>query len=82
MKTAAQNGKHGRSIVLGKEMFSGYTSTSPERVSVRKEGEGHSMEMDISTARTFLSSRFAKGEEIVDYWERLNVPNGAEILKV
>ena len=63
-------------------MFSGYTSTNPERVSVREEGEGHSMEMDISTALTFLSSRFAKGEEIVDYWERLNVPNGAEILKV
>ena len=27
-------------------------------------------------------SRFAKGEEIVDYWERLNIPNGADILEV
>ena len=29
MKTAARNGKHGRSIVWGKEMFSGYTSLNP-----------------------------------------------------
>ena len=48
MKTVTQSRKHGRSIVLGKEMFSGYTSTSPERVSVREEGEGHINSSDLS----------------------------------
>ena len=37
MKTAARNGKHSRSIVLGKEMFLGYISLSPEGVSVEEE---------------------------------------------
>ena len=35
MKTAAQNRKHGRCTVWGKEMFLGYTWVSPERVSLR-----------------------------------------------
>ena len=46
MKTAAQNGKHGRPRVLGKEMFLGYSWMSPERVSVREEGEGNSMQRE------------------------------------
>ena len=43
MKTAAWSRKRGRSTVFGKETFLGYTSMSPERVSVREEGEGHFM---------------------------------------
>ena len=40
-KTATWNRKHGRSTGSGKEMFLGYISKSPERVSVREEGKGH-----------------------------------------
>ena len=46
MKTAARKGKQGRSEVLGKEMFWGYTWMSPEMISVGKEGKSHSMMMD------------------------------------
>ena len=40
---ACARGKHGRALVLGKEIFLGYTEMNPERVSVGKEGESHSM---------------------------------------
>ena len=35
--------KHGRSIVLGKDMLFLYTSRGPERGFAGEEGEGHSM---------------------------------------
>ena len=41
MKTAALNRKHGRSTVLGKEIFLGYISISPKRVPFGDEGEGY-----------------------------------------
>ena len=41
--------KHGRSTVLGKELFSGFMS--PERVSVGEEGEGHSMQTNRKQKR-------------------------------
>ena len=37
-ETAAQNRKHGRSTVLGKEIFLGYIWMSPDRASVGEEG--------------------------------------------
>ena len=39
-KTTAWNGKHGRAIVLEKEMSWGLIWRSPERVSVGEEGDG------------------------------------------
>ena len=56
MKTAARNRNRCRSIVLGKEMFLGYTSVTPERVSVGDEGEYHSMSF-IFFLETFLSEQ-------------------------
>ena len=38
-----ENIKHGRSTVLGKEMFLGYIWMSPERVSVGEKREGYSI---------------------------------------
>ena len=40
MKTEARNREHGRSTVLGKELFIGYMPMSPERVSVGEEVGG------------------------------------------
>ena len=46
-ETAAQNREHGRSTVLGKEMFLRDIWTSPGRVSVREEKEGHLFHVSV-----------------------------------
>ena len=47
---------------MGKELFLGYISMSPERVSLGEEGEGHSMSMDRKQKFEFrIICAFKKG---------------------
>ena len=51
MKTAARNGKHGRSVVLGKEMFSCYTLNESRERFLSERKRKHLMCLDLVLER-------------------------------